>query len=116
MFEISKKFCFESAHSLPYLPEGHKCRNVHGHSYVFEVVCRGILDSRDFVIDYAEISDTVNPIVEFLDHKNLNDILPFKTTAENLCKYIFHEVQKEIPIVYQIHFYETAKTRVTYPL
>jgi 6-pyruvoyltetrahydropterin/6-carboxytetrahydropterin synthase len=79
-------------------------------------VCRGILDERDFVIDYAEISDVVNPIVEFLDHKNLNEILPFKTTAENLCRYIFDEVAKSISIVYQIHFYETAKTRVTYPI
>lgn len=115
-FEISKMFSFESAHSLPFLPEGHKCKNVHGHSYRFEVVCRGKLDERGFVIDYAEISKAVESIVKFLDHKNLNDILPFKTTAENICKYIFDEVYKKISVLYQIRFYETAKTQVTYPI
>ena len=44
---VSKRFSFEAAHSLPHLPAGHKCRNLHGHSYVVEVLITGPLDERD---------------------------------------------------------------------
>lgn len=111
---VSKKFNFEAAHSLPFLPIGHKCRNVHGHSYVFEVFIETEnLDDRGFVVDYADISKIVNPIVEKLDHKNLNELFEFKTTAENLAKWIHDEINKSIPVC-KIKFYETAKTCVKY--
>ena len=29
--EIWKEFTFEAAHLLPNVPEGHKCRRLHGH-------------------------------------------------------------------------------------
>lgn len=115
MFEVSKSFSFEAAHSLPHLPDGHKCRNIHGHSYRFEVVCRGYLDERDFVVDYSEISKEAKVIVEALDHKNLNDLFEFKTTAENLCRWIYQQLRLVLP-VYQVRLYETATTCVTYPV
>ncbi|MGB0390019.1 MAG: 6-pyruvoyl trahydropterin synthase family protein, partial [Salibacteraceae bacterium] len=30
---IYKHFSFDSAHELPNVPEGHKCKNLHGHTY-----------------------------------------------------------------------------------
>ena len=30
---IHKSFTFDSAHSLPNVPDGHKCKNIHGHTY-----------------------------------------------------------------------------------
>lgn len=114
-FEISKEFCFEAAHSLPHLPEGHKCRRLHGHSYRFEVVCRGELDERGFVIDYAEISEAVDPIVDALDHQNLNELFTVPTTAEHLAAWLYEKIQGKLPI-HRIDFYETAKTRVSYPV
>jgi 6-pyruvoyltetrahydropterin/6-carboxytetrahydropterin synthase len=30
---LTKDFTFESAQTLPLAPEGHKCRNMHGHSF-----------------------------------------------------------------------------------
>lgn len=69
LFTVSKDFSFEAAHSLPHLPVGHKCRNVHGHSYRFRVECTGPLDARGFVVDFAEISAAVKPIVERIDHR-----------------------------------------------
>ena len=112
-YTVTKTFKFEAAHSLPFLPEGHKCRNVHGHSYRFTVEVDGVLDSRGFVIDYAEISKAVNPIVEHLDHKNLNDLFPFKTTAENMAQWLYDVISVTIPIS-RIIFYETASTSVVY--
>ena len=41
---LSKRYRFESAHLLPHVPEGHKCRRLHGHSFEVEVEVRGPLD------------------------------------------------------------------------
>jgi len=109
--KVSKMFKFEAAHSLPYLPEGHKCRRLHGHSYRFEVECEGEVDDRGFVIDYADIAKAINPLVEKMDHQNLNDLFDFKTTAENLAIYIFTEANKSLPVS-GVAFYETASTKV----
>ncbi len=31
--DVFRDFTFEAAHRLPYVPEGHKCARLHGHSY-----------------------------------------------------------------------------------
>ena len=111
-FTVSKRFSFEAAHSLPHLPEGHKCRNLHGHSYVVEVFCTGPLDKQGFVIDYAEISRLASPLISSLDHQNLNEVLPFDTTAENIAKWIFIHLHDDLPILSAVNVYETAKTCV----
>lgn len=119
MYEVSKVFSFEAAHSLPHLPEGHKCRRPHGHSYRFEVVCRAeSLDERGFVVDYGEISEAVDPLVARLDHRDLNFLFDFPTTAEHLARWLYDELLKtEIgPQLHRIDLFETAKTRVSYPV
>ena len=114
MFTVTKEFRFEAAHALPHLPEGHKCRRLHGHSYKFRVEVDGELDDRGFVIDYAEISAEVDPVVERLDHHNLNELFDFHTSAENLAKWIFDELTKTLPVS-RIVLFETANTSVIYP-
>ena len=114
IFEVSKEFRFEAAHSLPHLPADHKCSNIHGHSYKVEVICRGELDHRGFVIDYAEISAATKPLIDTLDHRNLNDILPYYTTAENLAKWFYEQLASINP--YQVKVYETPTTCCTYPI
>lgn len=112
MITVAKEFKFEAAHSLPHLPDGHKCKRLHGHSYRFRVEVDGKVDDRGFVVDYAEISAAVNPIVEKLDHHNLNDLFDFHTTAENLAVWLFNEIK--LPVS-RVVFFETATTRVVYP-
>ena len=114
-FTVSKRFSFEAAHSLPQLPVGHKCRNVHGHSYVVEIHVAGPLDSRGFVVDYADLSLAMAPIIAALDHQNINDVLPCSTTAENLGAWIMAQLDKSSglkPRVSRVDVYETAKTCV----
>ena len=71
---IGRSYRFESAHHLPHLPDGHKCKNLHGHNYRLEIVVRGSLDARGFVRDFAEIDAEVTPLIRQVDHKLLNDI------------------------------------------
>lgn len=94
--EISKQYSFDAAHQLP----GHngKCANLHGHTYTLTVKVSGtlILDgsSAGMVMDYHDLDGQVKPIVDMMDHKFLNDFLPFRTTAENLAAYIWGELHK----------------------
>jgi len=114
MFTVTKDFHFEAAHSLPHLGPDHKCARLHGHSYVFRVECSGQTDSRGFVIDYAEISAAVNPLVEILDHHNLNEIMSSHTTAENLAVWIHSQLMTSLPTLSGIIVFETASTSVIY--
>ena len=41
--EIFRVFQIEAAHYLPNVPEGHKCRRLHGHSFRIEVRVEGQL-------------------------------------------------------------------------
>ncbi len=114
MFTITKEFKFEAAHALPHLGPDHPCSRIHGHSYRFTVECTGDTDERGFVIDYKEISEVVDPIVETLDHQFLNDVISIPPSTENLAKWLYDQIKTSIPILSGIIVFETAKTSVIY--
>src|SRR5438034_11783096 len=73
--ELRKTFQFEAAHLLPHLPESHKCRRLHGHSFRVEVVVAGECDPKlGWLMDYADISEAFKPLLDRLDHYYLNEI------------------------------------------
>lgn len=114
MHTISKEFTFDSAHSLPHLPASHKCHHMHGHTYKLRVHVSGpLLPMLDWVIDYADIKSATAPLVERLDHKNLNDVLGITTTAENIAKWFYDELTKVIPVS-QVDIHETTGTCCSY--
>lgn len=116
MHTVSKTFDFEAAHRLDpeLLGRAHKCCRLHGHSYRIEVFCSGALDARGFVVDYAEISAAVAPLIERVDHTFLNDVLPFHTTAENIGKWFYEELKVALPTLCRVDVHETRKTVCTY--
>ena len=73
--EIYKKFSIEAAHRLPNLPQGHKCRRLHGHSFQVTIHVSGDVDpSTGWVMDFAAIGRLFQPVFEQLDHHYLNDV------------------------------------------
>ena len=110
-YEITKTYRFEAAHSLPHLPADHQCHRLHGHSYEVLVGVSGPLDG-EWVQDYADISAVVKPIVASLDHRNLNDILPCATTAENLAAWLWRELQPRLPLLSRVEVRETPTSNV----
>lgn len=110
-FEITKSFRFEAAHSLPHLPCDHKCHHLHGHSYEVIVGVSGPLRD-EWVQDYAEISEAVSPLIAHLDHKNLNDILDFPTTAERIAQWFWWELEVLLPLLSRIEIRETPTSNV----
>ncbi len=91
---IGRTYRFESAHRLPLVPDGHKCKNMHGHNYRIEVVVSGRLDARGFVADFAEIDADVMPLIKKVDHRVLNDVEGLENpTAEIIAAWFLQRIQ-----------------------
>ena len=88
MYRIAKcNFRFEAAHRLPQLPKDHPCRNLHGHSWVVDVLIYGNLsEETGFVIDFGHLKF----IKEFIDKNLDHSVLVSKGDTEllELCKKI----------------------------
>ena len=107
---IAKTFAFDAAHFLPLVPDGHKCKRMHGHTYRVEIVCAGPLDSRGMVVDYAEIAEAWAPLHALLDHRCLNDIDGLENpTTEILAPYILARLPTALPVS-AVRVYESAST------
>jgi 6-pyruvoyltetrahydropterin/6-carboxytetrahydropterin synthase len=90
---IGRTYRFESAHHLPLVPEGHRCRNLHGHNYRVTIVVRGTLDARGFVRDFAEVDSLVAPLIQQLDHRLLNDVKGLENpTAEIIAAWFLNQI------------------------
>lgn len=113
IFEITKSFRFEAAHSLPHLPSTHQCCRLHGHSYEVIVGVKGELSEKHWVQDYADISAVVTPLVKALDHQFLNDLFgDMPTTAENIAKWFWEELEIPLPLLSRIEIRETPTSNV----
>ena len=108
--EIWKEFTFEAAHLLPNVPDGHKCKRLHGHSYRVRVCVEGELHpSLGWVVDFAEIAEAFEPIRQRLDHYYLNEIEGLENpTSEVLAKWIWTRLRPELPVLSAIEVSETC--------
>ena len=79
--------------------------NFHGHSYVCDVTVAGPIDATTgFVVDLGLLDDILSrQVKQRFDHRNINlDVPEFADgklvpTGENLARFIFERVQREIP-------------------
>jgi 6-pyruvoyltetrahydropterin/6-carboxytetrahydropterin synthase len=116
MYKISKEFAFSSSHVLSHLAPDHPCARLHGHNYVVRVDIESpCLDDRGFCqVDYRELDGFKRFIDDTLDHRHLNDVLPVRTTAENIAKYLFTKAREFSPFVVAVGVSETPKTWATF--
>lgn len=124
MFTISKRFTFDAAHQLSHLhnpewpaddPRQHKCSRKHGHTYTVEVILQAEdLDPNGFVVDYGELAPLKEHIDQAFDHRDLNTVLPFFTTAENLARYFYAWCKGHWPATAAVRVSETPGTWAEY--
>lgn len=74
MITIAKRFTFDAAHFLPCMPELHKCRGMHGHTYEVELQLYGEPDANGILVDYDDVAKAWEPIHALVDHKVLNEV------------------------------------------
>lgn len=107
MYTVIKRLEVSAAHSLN-LSYRSKCENLHGHNWVITVYCRAAqLNADGMVVDFSHIKQVVK---EQLDHKNLNEVLPFNTTAENLARWIC----EQIPSCFKVEVQESESNTAIY--
>jgi 6-pyruvoyltetrahydropterin/6-carboxytetrahydropterin synthase len=89
---IGKEFHFDAAHSLP---QHEHCGKVHGHTYTVRIEFKGEpVPPYGFVMDFDNMKKVVNPVLDQLDHDNLNDVLPLLIpSCENLSVWICQQVK-----------------------
>ncbi len=79
-------FSFESAQSLPQLPEEHPCHNLHGHSYFIKV-------NSD---DMESLPPVLKKIYDIVDHRWLNEIPGLEKATSEILTYWIVEKLKEL--------------------
>lgn len=114
--EIYKEFQFEAAHFLPNLPDDHKCRRMHGHSYRVRLYINGPIDPEiGWIKDFADIKKAFQPVYMQLDHFVLNDIEGLENpTSENIVKWIWEKTKPLLPELTRVELKETCTTGCVY--
>ena len=72
-------------------------------------------NTNGWVMDFSDIGKKFQPIFKRLDHRYLNEISGLENpTSENLAKWIWHELQPNLPILYSVVVKETCTTGCIY--
>ena len=99
------QFKFEAAQSLPHLPPGHPCRQLHGHTYIVEVGADNI----------ERLSRRLKALYDILDHQFLNEIPGLDAaTSERLCYWIWNHLAETTDDLTVVVVQETATSRCIY--
>jgi 6-pyruvoyltetrahydropterin/6-carboxytetrahydropterin synthase len=113
---IYKQFSFDSAHFLPNVPENHKCREIHGHTYHLTIYTEGPLMLHEgWVFDFGDLKKIMSPVIDTLDHHLLNDISGLENpTAELLAIWIWKQIKPSLAGLKRIELKETPTSGVIY--
>ena len=89
MYYVKKTLEISASHQLN-LSYKSKCENLHGHNWIIEIYMKSKdLNSDGMVMDFTHIKEKIK---NKLDHQNLNEVLNFNTTAENIAKWISEQL------------------------
>jgi 6-pyruvoyltetrahydropterin/6-carboxytetrahydropterin synthase len=114
--DVFKSFQIEAAHYLPHVPEGHKCRRLHGHSFKIEVHVSGLVaPTSGWVLDFADLAAAFRPLHEQLDHRCLNEVEGLENpTCENLAIWIWERLKPQLAGLAAIIVHETCTAGCCY--
>lgn len=134
MLTVSKACHFDAAHILTH--HAGECKNLHGHTYrVVAEVAQAPGDTADMVIDFHDLKTVLHEVVVArFDHAFLFDEaspseceiasvlakhgmkqvgFPFRTTAENLARFIYRELAQRVRVV-AVKIYESPDSCAEY--
>lgn len=104
MYELSREFRFDAAHTLQRTVDVEPSRRIHGHSYRAEVVVRGRPDPQTgMIIDLSLFDQALEEARDGLDHRFLDEISDLgPTTIENLSAWIWRKVAPVCPNLWRV--------------
>ena len=120
MYEVKVITQFAAAHQLRDFRG--KCEKLHGHNWKIEVSLAGDkLNDAGLLIDFNELKDATNRILEELDHSFLNELPQFKDqnpSSENIATYVFEQLSSTLNNnnikVTKVTAWESDSARATY--
>ena len=138
MFKLKSEIQFDMAHYL----SGYKgkCANIHGHRYRLIATLkanelREDKQMRGMVEDFGEFKRGLKFIADMFDHKLIIEdneegkeifsklkeisnfeivLLPFRTTAEEMARYIYNKLKEMDFPIYEVELFETPTNSVIY--
>jgi len=104
---VGKQFDFHAAHFDNQANEDDQCARVHGHTYVLEVQALGHFDPARGMILHGDVLKEIyrTKVEPYVEHRNLNEVLPFNPTMENMTSWILQQYQKALrgfPAVHEV--------------
>ncbi len=120
MYELKVEDAFAAAHNL----RGYQgqCEALHGHNWKVEVVVRADrLDDVGLAVDFKELKDATQDVLDGLDHVYLNDLPAFRDknpSSELIARYIFEEIARRVEReglwVHRVTAWESDKACASY--
>jgi 6-pyruvoyltetrahydropterin/6-carboxytetrahydropterin synthase len=107
---VWRRYIFQAAHQLPFVPRGHKCGRMHGHGFEVLIHANRDLGQRALSIDYDHLDSLWSGLNAQLDHACLNDIPGLENpTSENISAWIWSRLKPALPELSWVTVYETAQ-------
>lgn len=107
MYYITKRMEISGSHRLS-LPYPSKCSRLHGHNWVITIHCKSReLNADGMVADFTEVKERIHGR---LDHADLNEVVSFNPTAENMARWICEQV----PHCFRVDVQESTGNTATY--
>ena len=98
MYELKIITQFAAAHQIRGIEGG--CERLHGHNWKVEVFVSGDkLDENGLLIDFRDIKDKTEALMDELDHRFLNELEPFTTlnpSSENISRHVYEALSRQL--------------------
>ena len=120
MYELTKGFRFDSAHTLERSIYADGSRRIHGHSYRAEVTLRGRPDpASGMIMDTSLFGHLLEEVRDALDHRLLDEVEGLGPgTLENLAAFIWRGLADRAPGLHSVTVFRDStddRVRLTGP-
>jgi len=87
---------------------GHpKCGQLHGHTYKIEIIIEGEKGSDGMVLDFDQMKEHLQSVLEEYDHRSLNDFLEYPS-VENICELLRSKLEMRLQFPFTLRVWEGA--------
>lgn len=98
MYELMIRTKFAAAHQLRNY--NGRCENLHGHNWRVDVFVQAEnLNEIGLAVDFKDLKDATNYLLEQVEHAFINEVFPFteiNPSSENIAKWLYEGLSKKL--------------------